>query len=193
MRYVKDFTSFIIEANSGKRVAIFPGRFMPVHMGHITAFKNTQKEFGIPVIPIQIAKPGKNSPFPIELLEDIGKAVQAEYSSIIADWIILPQDVISFLPEMIKVVMQSGFDPVALGCGADRYKDYQKQAKYLLSPDSNIQINDFQIKTVMSRDEDGPSGTKIREILKEGRKDLFEKEVPKSVWPFYKSLKEYIK
>jgi predicted nucleotidyltransferase len=45
----------------------------------------------------------------------------------------------------------------------------------------------------MSRDEDGPSGTKVRETIKAGDEKEFQKLVPKSVWPFYEELKTYIK
>ncbi len=195
MKYVQSFSSFILtESNSGERVAIFPGRFMPVHTGHITAFTNASYEFDhIRVIPIHIIKPGPDSPFPVELLERIGKAVQSEYSSLLADWIIFPQNLKTVIPQMAKVVMGGGFDPVALGCGADRYKDYERQVEYLLSPKSDVKVNEFELKSVMSRDEDGPSGTRVRGVLKTESEKDFQKLVPKSVWPFYSELKEYIK
>jgi cytidyltransferase-like protein len=195
MKYVKLFEQFILtETNSGERVAIFPGRFMPVHNGHIEAFEKTSYEFDrIKVIPIQIVRPGPDSPFPIDLLERIGKAVVGEYRGLLADWIIFPQGIKTVIPQMAKVVMENGYDPVAMGCGADRYNDYKRQVDYLLSPKSDVKVNEFALESVMSRDEDGPSGTKVRETLKSGTKKDFEKLVPKSVWPFYEELKTYIK
>jgi cytidyltransferase-like protein len=193
MKHIKLFEEFISEVNSGEKVAIFPGRFMPVHNGHIEAFKRTSKEFGNKrVIPIQIVKAGPDSPFPIELLQRIGKAVAAEYRNILADWIIFPDHLKTVIPQMAKVVMKAGYDPVAMGCGADRLKDYQRQVDYLVSPKSDVKVNEFSLESVMNRDEDGPSGTKVRETLKTGTEKDFQKLVPKSVWPFYEELKSYI-
>ena len=195
MKFVKLFEDFILaESNSGEFVALFPGRFMPVHNGHIEAFENTSYEFDhIRVIPIQIAKAGPDSPFPKDLLEKIGKAVAAEHKNLIADWIIFPEGIKTVIPQMAKIAMEKGFDPIALGCGADRYNDYKRQVEYLVSPKSDVKVNGFDLKSVMNRDEDGPSGTKVRETLKKGSEKDFQKLVPKSVWPFYEELKSYIK
>lgn len=195
MKFIKLYEEFILaETNGGEKVALFPGRFMPIHNGHIDAFQRTSKEFGgIKVIPIQIAKPGPDSPFPRPLLEKIGKAVAAEYKTLLADWILFPDSLKTVIPQMAKVVMEHGFDPIALGCGADRFNDYKRQVDYLTSEKSDVKVNEFTLKSVMSRDEDGPSGTKVRETLKSGTQKDFEKLVPKSVWPFYEELKSYIK
>ena len=194
MKFIKLYEEFILmETNGGEKVALFPGRFMPIHHGHIDAFQRTSKEFGgIKVIAIQIAKPGADSPFPMLLLEQIGKAVAAEYKTLLADWIIFPDNLKTVIPQMAKVVMEHGFDPIALGCGADRLNDYKRQVDYLLSDKSDVKVNEFTLKSVMNRDEDGPSGTKVRETLKNGTQKDFEKLVPKSVWSFYEELKSYI-
>lgn len=194
MKFIKLYEEFILaETNSGEKVAIFPGRFMPVHNGHIDAFQRTSKEFGgIKVIPIQIAKSGSESPFPRPLLDKLGKAVAAEYKNLLADWILFPDDLKTVIPQMAKVVMENGYDPIAMGCGADRLKDYQRQVDYLTSEKSDVKVNEFTLKSVMNRDEDGPSGTKVRETLKTGTQKDFEKLVPKSIWPFYEELKSYI-
>lgn len=194
MRFIKLYEEFLLaEANTGERVAIFPGRFMPVHNGHIEAFAKTSYEFdNIQVIPIQIVKPGDESPFPIELLQRIGASVTAEYSNLLADWIMFPPGVKTVIPQMTKIVIETGFDPVALGCGADRYNDYKRQVDYLLSPKSDVKVNEFAIESVMSRDADGPSGTKVRLALKTGTEKDFQKLVPKGVWSFYEELKTYI-
>jgi cytidyltransferase-like protein len=194
MKYIKLYEEFILaETNSGERVALFPGRFMPVHNGHIEAFEKTSYEFDhIRVIPIQIAKTGPDSPFPKDLLEKIGKAVVAANKGLLADWILFPDGIKTVIPQMAKLVMKNGYDPVALGCGADRYNDYKRQVDYLLSPKSDVKVNEFDLKSVMSRDEDGPSGTRVREVLKNGDEKEFQKLVPRAIWTFYKNLKSYI-
>jgi cytidyltransferase-like protein len=194
MNFVKLYEEFIlIETQAGDKVVLFPGRFMPVHNGHIDAFQRASKAFdGIQVIPIQIAKEGPKSPFPRTLLDKIGQAVATEYKNLIADWIVYPDNLKIFIPEMVKFVMDKGFNPVGLGCGADRYNSYKYQIDYILSPKSDVKVEEFTLKSVMSREEDGPSGTKVREALKSGSQQDFEKLVPRSVWPFYSELKSYI-
>ena len=194
MKFIKLYEEFILaETNSGESVALFPGRFMPVHNGHIEAFRRTSREFkGLRVIPIQIVKAGPDSPFPRPLLEKIGKAVAGEFKGFLADWIVFPDSLKTVIPQMAKVVMEQGYAPVAMGCGADRLKDYQRQVDYLTSEKSDVKVSEFTVKNVMDRDEDGPSGTKVRETLKNGTQKDFEKIVPKSVWPFYEELKSYI-
>jgi hypothetical protein len=194
MKYIKLYEEFITESISGEKVAIFSGRFMPVHNGHIEAFERTSKAFGgIRVIPMQIVKAGPDSPFPKQLLQSIGEAVASEYSGILADWIIFPDGLKTVIPQQAKVVIENGYNPVALGCGADRYNDYKRQVDYLTSPKSDVKVDEFELKSVMSRDEDGPSGTKVREAIKDKTQKDFEKLVPKSVWPFYEELKSYLK
>jgi len=194
MNFVKLYEEFIlIETQAGDKVVLFPGRFMPVHNGHIDAFQRASKAFdGIKVIPIQIAKEGPKSPFPKTLLDKIGQAVAIEYKNLIADWIVYPDNLKIFIPEMAKLVMDKGFNPVGLGCGADRYNSYKHQIDYILSPKSDVKVEEFTLKSVMGREEDGPSGTKVRESLKSGSQKDFEKLVPCSVWPFYRELKSYI-
>lgn len=194
MGNIYTYKEFLLtETSSGERVALFPGRFMPVHNGHIEAFARTSYEFDhIRVIPIQIAKAGPDSPFPKELLDRIGKAVYTEKNNLLADWIMFPDEIKTVIPQMAKLVMAGGFDPVALGCGADRYSDYKRQVDYLLSPKSDVKVNEFAIESVMSRDADGPSGAKVRLALKTGSEKDFQKLVPKSIWSFYGELKTYI-
>jgi cytidyltransferase-like protein len=195
MNFVKLYEEFIlIETQAGGKVVLFPGRFMPVHNGHIDAFQRASKAFnGIQVIPIQIAKEGPDSPFPKTLLDKIGQAISIEYKNLIADWVVYPDNLKTVIPQMAKLVIGKGFNPVGLGCGADRYNSYKTQVDYLLSPRSDVKVEEFSIKSIMDRDQDGPSGTKVRETLKTGSQQDFEKLVPRSVWPFYAELKSYIK
>jgi cytidyltransferase-like protein len=85
----KEFVSdiLIFEKVDGKEVAIFPGRFQPFHNGHIEAIHRAAKQFGVPVIPIQIKSKNENSPFPDSLLEKIGKAMEKEFP-LIEDYVL---------------------------------------------------------------------------------------------------------
>jgi cytidyltransferase-like protein len=96
MNYVKTFESFLYEANvteitDGEKVCFFPGRFQPFHNGHIAALKRTSDEFGFPVIPLQILSKREESPFPDELLQQMGDAVVKEFK-FLSDYYIYPQN-----------------------------------------------------------------------------------------------------
>lgn len=55
MKNIPTFEEFLIMENAnGVRVCVMPGRFQPFHLGHLAALERTSKEFGCPVIPIQI-------------------------------------------------------------------------------------------------------------------------------------------
>lgn len=193
------FNEFLMEKNlieedkSLKRVCIFPGRFMPPHLGHVGAWKRTADALKCKVIPIQIISKNKKSPFPDSLLKRIGKSIEKEYSNFIEEYLIYPEGLITFIPEMIKLLREKGYEPIGVGCGSDRYQDYQRQVeKYVTAPDSEIQIPQFQVAMVDERIEGGPSGTKVRESIQEDDEAKFKELTPKSIHTFYREFKKYI-
>jgi|LakMenE01Jun11ns_1017448.scaffolds.fasta_scaffold9943446_4 cytidyltransferase-like protein len=190
----KEFVSdiLIFEKVDGKEVAIFPGRFQPFHNGHIEAIHRAAKQFGVPVIPIQIKSKNENSPFPDSLLEKIGKAMVKEFP-FIEDYVLYPADKKTVIPQMVKLVQERGYDPIGVGCGSDRLRDYERQVEYLTSPKSDVPVNKFSVIMVDERRADGPSGTKVREALMNDDKEAFEKATPRSLHPFYKELQKYLK
>ena len=194
MKKYKDFVNDIIlfEKVDGTKVAIFPGRFQPFHNGHIEAIHRTAKHFGVPVIPIQIKSKNENSPFPDSLLEKIGKAIVKEFP-FIQDYALYPPDRKTVIPQMVKFLQEKGYNPIGVGCGSDRLKDYERQVDYLTSPKSDVLVDEFSVAMVDQRLADGPSGTKIREYLMNDDKTAFEKATPRSLHPFYKELQKYIK
>jgi hypothetical protein len=182
----------LLESTSGEKVCIFPGRFQPMHLGHIAALERTSKAFSAKVIPIQILSGSKKSPIPDALLKKIGSAVAKEFS-FIADYVLYPQGLITFIPEMVKLLQGMGYNPIGVGCGSDRQKDYERQvANYLLKPDAQVKVQTFDVAMVDERIEGGPSGTKVREAIQADDEMAFKALTPKSVHPFYKELKKYI-
>ena len=192
------FRSFIDKLNEnevfeatidGKRVCIFPGRFQPFHNGHIEALKRTSEAFGCPVIPLQIFSKNDNSPFDTTLLTKIGQKVAAEFPFIESFWIYPPGNK-TVIPQMVKFIQEKGLNPIGVGCGSDRQKDYERQVAYLTSAKSDVLVDEFSVAMVDNRAEGGPSGTKVREAIMMDDEAEFNRLTPKSIHSFYKELKK---
>ena len=192
MKHVKLYEQFIAEAGTGEKVVIFPGRFQPMHLGHIKAFEKAYKVFGVKVIPIQIISKNEDSPFPRTLLDKIAKDVKNEFN-FIADVVVYPEGLKTVIPQMVKLIREMGYDPIGLACGSDRFKDYQRQVNYLLSDKSDVPTKEFRLEVVDERIPNGPSGTKTREALKTDDEKSFNEMVPKGVQKHFGELKKYIK
>jgi cytidyltransferase-like protein len=190
MKNIPTFEDFVFEATlNGKRVCIFPGRFQPFHNGHIEALKRTSAEFGCPVVPLQIFSKNEKSPFDVILLAKIGHKVAAEFSFIEEFWIYPPGNK-TVIPQMVKFLQEKGLNPIGIGCGSDRQKDYERQVAYLTSEKSDVRVDEFSVAMVDSRVEGGPSGTKVREAIIADDEATFNQLTPKSVHPFYKELRK---
>jgi cytidyltransferase-like protein len=191
MKHIKLYEQFISEAGTGEKVVLFPGRFQPMHLGHIKAFEKAYSVFGVKVVVIQIISKNEESPFPRTLLEKIAKDVKNEFS-FIADVLVYPDNLKTVIPQMVKYARELGYDPIGLACGSDRFKDYQRQVNYLLSDKSDVPTKEFRLEVVDERIPNGPSGTKTREALKNDDKKSFNEMVSKGVQKHFDELKKYV-
>jgi len=198
MKYVKTFESYLYEAiisevTDGKKVIFFPGRFQPFHLGHLAALERASKEFGLPVIPLQILSAREESPFPDDLLQKMGKDI-VNANSFIADYFIYPKGDKTVIPLMVKFLREQSYEPLGLGCGSDRLTDYSRQVAYITSPKTDVVVNpEFSVKMVDARDADGASGTKVREAIKSGDEKAFQQMMPKELWKYWEELTKYVK
>ena len=194
MNHFKTFEQFIFEAEfNGERVCIFPGRFMPFHNGHIASLKKTSEIFGMPVIPLQILSKSDKSPFSEELLKEIGESISSEFSDWMAAYFLYPQDRKTVIPQMVKFLREQGFEPIGMGCGSDRLKAYEPQVKYINSEKSDVPVSEpFKLEMVDERGEGGPSGTKVREAIKNDDEATFKKMTPESMHEYYDELKKQL-
>ncbi len=188
MSFLKFKDYLLFESHNGKKVAIFTGRFQPIHLGHLAAMKRTAESLNCPVIPLQIISKTKRSPFDVILLEKIAKTIVKEYS-FITDFFILPSTVQNVIPQLIKFLQNKGYNPIGLGCGIDRVKDYQRQLGYLSAENADVKVDTFEVAMVDQRGESGYSGTAVREALKNGDIKEFEKMTPQCIHKFYAELK----
>jgi hypothetical protein len=192
MKNIPTFENFILfEKSSGERICIFPGRFQPFHLGHIAALRETSMRFQCPVVPIQIKSKSEDSPFPDSLLQKIGDAVAKEYE-FIEKYVLYPQNLKTVIPQMVKLLQDEGYNPIGVGCGSDRQKDYERQVAYLTSPKSDVPVSEFRVEMVDQRQPGGPSGTKVREAIVNDDEKLFRTLTPTSIHKYYKEMKKYI-
>jgi len=192
MKYIKTFESFLFEA-SGKKVVFFPGRFQPFHSGHLAALKRTSEMFRLPVVAVQIVSKREESPFPVSLLEKMGNEVKRA-NGFIEDFLIYPPGDKTFLGFIIEYLQKNGYDPTGMGCGSDRFDDYIKQVAYMSKPTSEVKIDPmFEVKMVDSRAANGPSGTRVRQALKDDNQEEYNELMPRELHKFYNEMKKYIK
>jgi cytidyltransferase-like protein len=199
MKHIKLFEQFISEAVEisnpidGKEVVIMPGRFQPFHKGHLAALENASKQFGKPVIPIQVISKKDTSPFPENLLQKIGDDV-AKNESYIEKFFIYPRGYgLTVIPWFVRFLRDNGYETVGVAAGSDREKAYAGQMKYITSDKTDTLVSsDFEMKIVDQRVEGGPSGTKVREALAADDKQAFEQLVPKYLYKYYNELKKHI-
>jgi len=189
---IPSFKEFLIlESISGERVAIFPGRYAPIHIGHLEAMKRTSDHFKCKVVILQIKSKNENSPFSDDILVKIGTAISKEYS-FIADYFLYPPGEKTVIPQMVKFLQDKGFNPIGIGCGADREKDYQRQVIYLTSEKSDVKVDEFSVAMVDDRADNPYSGTAVRAAIKNDDIKEFERLTPNSVHKFYKELKKQL-
>lgn len=197
MQHVKLFEDFINEAvisemTDGTKVVFFPGRFQPFHNGHVEALKRTSDAFGLPVIPLQILSAREESPFPDSLLKRMGDDV-VKANSFIADYFIYPQGTKTVIPLMVQYLRKEGYESMGVGCGADRLRDYTTQVAYITSPRTDTVVDpSFTVKMVDAREGDGPSGTRVREALRNNDEATFNMLMPKELHKYYKEMQKYI-
>jgi cytidyltransferase-like protein len=198
--YIKSFSEFLHESYLyeiiGQQVAYFPGRFQPFHLGHLNAVKRTSEVFGVPVIPLQILSKKETSPFPESLLEKMGNELKKEYS-FIADFFIYPTNIApNFVSDIVKFIKSKNYEPIGLGCGADRIKDYTIQidrAKKNAERYGVVIPDNFAAKMVDDRASGEYSGTAVRKALAENDIQKFNKLMPPVLHKYYNELKKYIK
>jgi cytidyltransferase-like protein len=192
MKYIKTFESFIFE-DAGKPVVFFPGRFQPFHKGHLEALKRTSQQFKLPVIAVQIVSQREESPFPVDLLEKMGKDI-VKANNFIEDFIIYPPGEKTFLGFIIEHLQKKGYDPIGMGCGSDRFSDYNKQVAYMNKPNSEIKLDpNFTVKMVDDRGADGPSGTRVRQAIRDKNQGEFDKLMPNELHKYYSDFEKYVK
>lgn len=196
---IKNFNQFINEnvnisyPSVGKKVVFMPGRFQPFHIGHLTALKKASNLFQVPVVPIQVISQKEESPFPTELLLEIGNEI-VKHENYIDNFFIYPRGYgKTVIPWFVRFLRDQGYEAIGVAAGSDRINDYASQVKYIKSDKTDTKVvNDFELKEVDTRIQYGPSGTKVRQALLDDNLAAFKKLMPQYLHRYYPELKKYV-
>lgn len=163
---------------------VIVGRFQPFTLGHLKMAERMQQENSLPTA-IVVVKPSESSRFPfgerltLQLLNEVSHSNSSLHEIVWAST--------AYIPEIIKALRRKGLEPNLLAHGSDRGPDYRKQMDYV----SNKMYPPLTSLNLYEVDrEDGISATKVREALKNGDRETFEKLTPEELNPLYEKLKE---
>lgn len=118
----------IFDSDRKNWVSLFVGRFQPFTLGHLRCVEKLYEEFGVPVvicmIPTTEKSADKEHPFYGELQQEMFRrlkdGLKQEKLGVIADVIEVKN---AFIDDVIATVKnETGMQPIAWGCGTDRYE-----------------------------------------------------------------------
>lgn len=217
MKYILNRHDFLLEKfvsvgenteiTDNEQVAIIQGRFNPcAHIGHLNMIKHAYKLTGKRIFVVQILSNNTKSPLKDEeVLSKMSNEI-VKHNPEICGWEIFNADKehAAFLPNIITFCRENSYEPVALCCGEDRYKDYQLSLDKMKDPtmkETVLQKNpsaklveilpEFEIVVADDRT-GGYSSTKIREAMISGDDETAKVDIPAYLHPYYNIMKESV-
>jgi nicotinamide mononucleotide adenylyltransferase len=166
-----------------KEVAFIPGRFQPMHLGHLSLVKNAN----YPVV-IGIVK-GKNTskdkdknPFDFNLQK---KIIEAMKNKNIVDVIEVPN---VNIVQIASDLRDKGYEVKEMWAGTDRVKSYSAMAERYAEPMNwDIKVNEIK-RDSSDKGIAGISATKVRNALKDGNFDEAARMMGSNDLPLMKKL-----
>ena len=162
---------------SKQKVNIVIGRFQPFTSGHKELVVELYKKNNLPVCILYIdnKKFDVRHPFSNDIVEQCIDAsfTPSEKSKYLANTPYLKVRNANIV-EIGKMLSENNIEPVLLGCGTDRYEQYKKMVNNPKYREQGKLSDDFDV-TLLERDNDGVSATKVRQALKDNDIDLFNK------------------
>lgn len=175
-----------------KDVNIIVGRFMPMHLGHISILQKMYNENDYPTVVccIHNTKFDAKHPFSDELItKEMDKCLNGE--DYYEGHIFVKSAAIDIIG---KELHDQGFVPHLWGCGTDRAKAFEKMASNQKYRKNGELPDDFKV-FVVERDEksadiEGISATKVRQALADDDKATFVKMMPDGAQSLYDDFKK---
>ena len=175
-----------------KDVNIIVGRFMPMHLVHISILQKMYNENGYPTVVccIHNTKFDAKHPFSDELItKEMDKCLNGE--DYYEGHIFVKSAAIDIIG---KELHEQGFVPHLWGCGTDRAKAFEKMASNEKYRKDGELPDDFKV-FVVERDEksadiEGISATKVRQALADDDKAAFVKMMPDGAQSLYDDFKK---
>lgn len=175
-----------------KDINIIVGRFMPMHLGHISIMQKMYNENGYPTVVccIHNTKFDAKHPFSDDLItKEMDKCLKNE--DYYEGHIFVKSAAIDIIG---KELHDQGFVPHLWGCGTDRGKAFEKMASNQKYRKDGELPDDFKV-FVVERDEksaniEGISATKVRQALADDDKAAFVKMMPDGAQSLYNDFKK---
>jgi len=153
---------------------ILIGRFQPMtNGGHLKCAEQAIKRLNVPTLFMMIetkeSKLDSKHPFPSSMLLSIYSKALKTNKNVAGIVLVKNANII----ELVETCRNNGFEPISWTCGTDRYDAYQKMVdKYAEKIDLDP---NFQLLEIKRGDEDS-SATKLRNYLRNGDINSFEKD-----------------
>lgn len=157
-----------------KKCNILIGRFQPMtNGGHLKCAEQAMKRLNVPTLFMMIetkeSKLDPKCPFPSSMLLSIYSKALKSNKNVAGIVLVKNANII----ELVETCRNNGFEPISWTCGTDRYDAYQKMVdKYAEKIDLDP---NFQLLEIKRGDEDS-SATKLRNYLRNGDINSFEKD-----------------
>lgn len=166
--------SMILRKNlKGNNGSLILGRFQPLTLGHIKMLKQAERNSDKLVICIVRARKQdlEKNPFPLELQEKMIKELFPK------------AEIITHSTGNLFGIMSKATSNInTIWAGSDRVSSY----KSTLSRNPDLSVSEIK------RTDDDISATKVRQALKDDNEKEFRKMMHKSLWKYYKELRNYV-
>lgn len=166
-----------------ENVNILIGRFQPFTLGHLKCCEAIYKDRKLKTVLLVIdtKKTDKRHPFLTDMLWSSFQKLKSKY---VADVIrVKDADIVKNAP----LVREHGFEPVTWTCGTDRLEAYRKFVKNY--GEQAELVPNFEVFEIPRTDSD-ISATDVRNAIKNGDQNEFERMTPKEFHPLYYKLKK---
>lgn len=155
---------------------LFPGRFQPIHKGHVFTYDHLKTQGTVYVAVIRGVVTSKNlklNPFSEDQQLDMIQDALPD-----ADPIVFSN---GYMPDIIQWYAEQGIKIDAIACGEDRLNTYAAQLQ-------RGGVEGVKLVVVKRRG----SATEVRRHLKEDNRLLFQASMPESLHGWYRILKRTI-
>ena len=165
-----------------KKVAeLFLGRLQPPHNGHAKIINSMQNGWVAIVKGALSSKNKVQNPLPYEY--------QKKLVNEIAPSVPVIEVPTGYLPDIINEIRKRGQEVETVYAGPDRMEEYQRQLAGVnakLGTDKKFTVT-FKLAERIT------SATTVRDAIRNNNQTAFRANVPRSIWPEYEKLREYLK
>jgi nicotinamide mononucleotide adenylyltransferase len=161
------------------KVNIVVGRFQPFTIGHLKCCTNIFKQRGLRTVLciIDTVKPDERHPFLTKIMWPAFKALVKEYDEIEDVILVKNADIV----KIGEALGAKGYSVATWACGTDRFVKYNSWVhKY--APDVDL--------IEIHREDSDVSGTQVRELISQGKKEQFEELTPKPMHKLFDKFKD---